>query len=122
MTNKRSKKAPKKVKKTKEEKKTYLEILAEETGKIFRRRQMKPPEELLRIFSASHSPHKQPKPTAINDSNTSKKYYRKLSKTHKALIVCLRYDSLTDFSSIYRTIADISRRLGFPYNTIRSAL
>ena len=87
---------------------------------------MKPSEELLPVFSASHSPHKQPKRAVSDDSDSNQRklrgYYRRLSITHKTLIVFLRYESLSDFSSIYRTVSDISRRLGLPYMTVRNAL
>ena len=49
--------------------KNYLEYLEEETDKIFRRRHMKSSEELLQIFSASHSPHKQQKLASSDDSD-----------------------------------------------------
>ena len=51
--------------------KTYLEKLKEETDKIFRRRDMKSSEELLQVFSASHSPHKQPGPVSSDDSSSN---------------------------------------------------
>ena len=34
----------------------------------------------------------------------------------------MRYDSLTDFSRIAKTVAYISKRLGLPYMTVRNAL
>ena len=68
-TQKRSKKTAKKTaKKTKTETKTYLEKLKEETDKIFRRGDMKSSEELLQVFSASHSPHKQPRPASSDET------------------------------------------------------
>ena len=72
-TQKTSKKTAKKTskkttKKTQTEKKTYLEKLKEETDKIFRRRDMKSSEELLQVFSASHSPHNQLRPASSNES------------------------------------------------------
>ena len=65
-TQKTSKKT---AKKTKTEKKTYLEKLKEETDKIFRRGDMKSSEELLQVFSTSHSPQKQPRPSDDSASN-----------------------------------------------------
>lgn len=56
-------------KKTKTEKKTYLQKLKEETDKIFRRGDMKSSEELLQVFSTSHSPQKQPRPSEDSASN-----------------------------------------------------
>ena len=55
--------------KTKTKPKTYLEKLKEETDKIFRRRDMKSSEELLQVFSTSHSPQKQPRPSEDSASN-----------------------------------------------------
>ena len=62
-------KTQKRSKKTKTEKKTYLEKLKEETDKIFRRGDMKSSEELLQVFSTSHSPQKQPRPSDDSASN-----------------------------------------------------
>ena len=62
-------KTQKRSKKTKTEKNTYLEKLKEETDKIFRRGDMKSSEELLQVFSTSHSPQKQPRPSDDSASN-----------------------------------------------------
>ena len=87
---------------------------------------MKKAEELLPIFSVSHSANKKLKLASTNDSDSTERkvrgYYRKLSQSHKTLIVFLRYGSLTEFSQISKTVSDISKRLGLPYMTVRSAL
>ena len=67
-TKTRSMKTTKTKTKIKPKPKTYLEKLKEETDKIFRRRDMKSSEELLQVFSASHSPHKQPRLVSSDDS------------------------------------------------------
>ena len=87
---------------------------------------MKKAEELLPIFSVSHSAHKKLQLASTNDSDSTERkvrgYYRKLSQSHKTLIVFLRYGSLTEFSQISKTVSDISKRLGLPYMTVRNAL
>ena len=60
---------PKTKSKRKTKPKNYLEYLEEEKDKIFRRRYMKSSEELLQVFSASHSPHKQLKPASSDESD-----------------------------------------------------
>lgn len=51
-----------------------------------------------------------------------RRYYRRLSQKQKELIVHLRYGSRTHFYRVVRTIADVSKRLGVPYMTVKSAL
>ena len=60
---------PKTKPKRKTKPKNYLEYLEEEKDKIFRRRYIKSPEELLQVFSSSHSSHKQPKPASSDESD-----------------------------------------------------
>ena len=60
---------PKTKSKRKTKPKNYLEYLEEEKDKIFRRRYMKSSEELLQVFSTSHSPHKQLKPASSDESD-----------------------------------------------------